>query len=59
MTLPYRLLLLVYRALWYGAVPLVLAYFWLRGRRDAAYRHHWGERFGFGPMLEGDRKSVV
>ena len=53
MTLPYRLLLLVYRALWYGAVPLVLAYFWLRGRRDAAYRQHWGERFGFGPVLQG------
>jgi len=53
MPIPYALLMLLYRALWYPALPLVLAYFWLRGRRDPAYRRHLGERFGFGPTLEG------
>lgn len=53
MSVAYRLLLMIYRVLWYGAVPLVVVYFWLRGRRDPAYRRHLGERFGFGPTLEG------
>lgn len=43
----------LYRVVWLLGVPLVLGYFWLRGRRDPAYLHHWGERFGAGPMLPG------
>lgn len=51
--LAFRLFMAGYAALWYPALPLVLAYFWLRGRRDPAYRRHWGERFGGGPGLKG------
>lgn len=53
MTLPLRLLILIYRLLWYPALPLVLLYFALRGRRDRDYLAHMGERFGGGPVLEG------
>lgn len=53
MSIQYGLLLTLYRVLWYGAVPWVLAYFWLRGRRDPAYRRQLAERFGFGPTLTG------
>jgi 3-deoxy-D-manno-octulosonic-acid transferase len=50
------LLLGLYRLLWYPALPVVLAYFRLRGRRDAAYARHWGERFGRG--APGPRGAV-
>ncbi|MFD1913520.1 3-deoxy-D-manno-octulosonic acid transferase [Halodurantibacterium flavum] len=55
MTRPFvqRLFLLVYRAAWYPALPVVLAYLWLRGRKDPAYRRHLPERFGAGPGLAG------
>jgi 3-deoxy-D-manno-octulosonic-acid transferase len=53
MPLRLRLFLILYRLAWYPALPVVLAYFWLRGRRDPAYRQHWAERFGAGPMLDG------
>ncbi len=52
MPLRLRLFLILYRLAWYPALPVVLAYFWLRGRRDPAYREHWSERLGGGPMLE-------
>ena len=42
-----RLFLLGYALLWAVALPLVLAYLWRRGRRDALYWQHLGERFGF------------
>lgn len=38
----------LYAALWVVALPLVLAYLWWRGRRDALYRAHLAERFGRG-----------
>ena len=41
-----RLFLLGYALLWAVALPLVLAYLWRRGRRDALYWQHLGERFG-------------
>jgi 3-deoxy-D-manno-octulosonic-acid transferase len=41
-----RLFLLFYALLWAVALPLVLAYLWRRGRRDALYWQHLGERFG-------------
>ena len=49
----YDIFLLLIRALWYPALPFVLAYFWLRGRKDPAYRRHWRERLGNGPTLPG------
>jgi 3-deoxy-D-manno-octulosonic-acid transferase len=42
-----RLFLLGYALLWAAALPVVLAYLWRRGRRDALYWQHPGERFGF------------
>ena len=41
-----RLFLLGYALLWAVALPLVLIYLWRRGRRDALYWQHLGERFG-------------
>ena len=41
-----RLFLLGYALLWAAALPLVLIYLWRRGRRDALYWQHLGERFG-------------
>ncbi len=46
-----RAAIFLYRLLWWPALPLLLAYLWLRGQRDPAYRRHWGERFGGGPVL--------
>lgn len=37
---------IVYSFLWWLAMPLVLARLWLRGRKEAGYRRHWGERLG-------------
>jgi 3-deoxy-D-manno-octulosonic-acid transferase len=42
-----RLALWGYSALWIVGLPVVLIYLWSRGRRDALYRAHLGERFGF------------
>jgi 3-deoxy-D-manno-octulosonic-acid transferase len=36
-----------YSALWWLALPLVLARLWWRGLREPGYRSHWGERLGF------------
>ncbi len=36
-----------YSALWWLALPLVLARLWWRGVREPGYRAHWGERLGF------------
>ncbi|MBJ7311389.1 lipid IV(A) 3-deoxy-D-manno-octulosonic acid transferase [Rugamonas sp. CCM 8940] len=35
-----------YSAMWWLALPLVLARLWLRGRKEPGYRGHWGERLG-------------
>ena len=48
-----RSAIFVYRLLWWPALPFVLGYLWLRGRRDPTYRRHWGERLGGGPVLPG------
>lgn len=49
----YDVFLTLIRGFWYPALPVVLVYFWLRGRKDRRYRCHWGERFGGGPTLPG------
>ena len=36
-----------YGALWWLALPIVLARLWWRGAREPGYRAHWGERLGF------------
>ncbi|KPP90398.1 MAG: 3-deoxy-D-manno-octulosonic-acid transferase [Rhodobacteraceae bacterium HLUCCA08] len=41
-----RAFLVVYDLAWWLLMPLVLAYLWRRGRRDALYRRHLRERFG-------------
>lgn len=50
-----RLFLVLYSALWLVLTPVVLAYLWLRGRRDPVYRSRIAERFGFyaGPVAQG------
>uniref|UniRef100_UPI0025E7E7EB 3-deoxy-D-manno-octulosonic acid transferase n=1 Tax=Rugamonas sp. TaxID=1926287 RepID=UPI0025E7E7EB len=35
-----------YSAMWWLAMPLVLARLWLRGRKEPGYRQHWSERLG-------------
>lgn len=37
----------IYSALWWLALPLVLARLWWRGLREPGYRAHWGERLGY------------
>ena len=44
--LKLKLTLLVYRLAWVVLLPLVLLYFWQRGKKEAGYRQHWAERFG-------------
>lgn len=41
------LTLRIYSALWWLLLPLVLLRLWWRGRREAGYRLHIAERFGF------------
>jgi 3-deoxy-D-manno-octulosonic-acid transferase len=36
----------IYVAAWHVALPAVLLYFWLRGRKEPLYRQYWAERFG-------------
>lgn len=48
------LFLRLWSALWHLGLPLVLAYLWWRGRKDALYARHLGERFGrYGKGLPG------
>ncbi|MBB5392550.1 MULTISPECIES: lipid IV(A) 3-deoxy-D-manno-octulosonic acid transferase [unclassified Herbaspirillum] len=42
---------LLYSALWWFAMPLVLLRLWRRGRKEPGYRQHVGERLGFYPRL--------
>lgn len=39
----------LYTALFYLLIPLILARLWWRGRRAPAYRRRWRERFGWFP----------
>jgi 3-deoxy-D-manno-octulosonic-acid transferase len=41
-----RLLLAIYQSAWHLGLPLVLLYFWLRGRKEPLYRQFLRERFG-------------
>ena len=45
------LILQIYSALWWLLLPFVLVRLWWRGRREAGYRRHIPERFGFCPRL--------
>jgi 3-deoxy-D-manno-octulosonic-acid transferase len=54
-TVILRLFLLFYRLAWLVLTPLVLAYLWHRGRKDADYRRFLPERFGhYGRPLPQD-----
>jgi 3-deoxy-D-manno-octulosonic-acid transferase len=53
MTRRLRLALILYRGLWWAALPLVLVYLRRRARRDPAYGAHMEERWGRGPTLPG------
>ena len=46
MTLPLRLFLWLWSALWTAGLPLILIYLRRRARRDPAYGAHLAERFG-------------
>lgn len=53
-SLKLRLALVAYGVLWGVGLPLVLAYLWRRGRKDADYRAHIAERFGlYGEPMHG------
>lgn len=41
-----RLILRIYNALWYVVLPGVMFFLWYKGRKLAAYRKRWKERFG-------------
>ncbi|MDG2405772.1 MAG: glycosyltransferase N-terminal domain-containing protein, partial [Paracoccaceae bacterium] len=41
-----RILLVLYRLIWFFCLPLVIFYLYLRSRKDRAYFKHLGERFG-------------
>ncbi len=47
LTWPQRGLFAAYLLAWHLGLPLVLLYFWLRGRKEPLYRQFLGERFGF------------
>lgn len=44
---------LLYTALWWIGLPLVLLRLWRRGRKEPGYRAHVGERLGFYGTLAG------
>lgn len=48
-----RLALVLYRALWWVCLPLVLIYLHRRGGKDADYTQHPGERFGSYAQADG------
>ena len=37
----------IYRLVTWAGLPVALAYFYGRGRREPAYRRHWNERLGY------------
>ena len=43
---------LLYSALWWVGLPLVLLRLWRRGRKEPGYRRHIGERLGFYHQLD-------
>jgi 3-deoxy-D-manno-octulosonic-acid transferase len=48
----------LYGIFFHLALPLILARLWWRGKTEAGYRHHIGERFGFGDIAQGQRGVV-
>jgi len=52
---------LLYTALWWAALPLVLLRIWRRGAREPGYRQHIGERLGCYHQLDGSatRASMI
>lgn len=48
------LFLPLYTVLWHLGLPFALAYLWWRGRKDALYAQHLGERFGRYPQRMTD-----
>jgi 3-deoxy-D-manno-octulosonic-acid transferase len=53
-SLRLRLALILYRALWWVVLPLVLLYLRRRGRADADYTGHLAERFGHYAAMPGE-----
>lgn len=53
-SLRLRLALILYRLLWWVGFPAVLLYLRGRGRKDADYVRHLGERFGRYAPMAGD-----
>lgn len=50
----------LYSLAWWLALPLVFARLWWRGRREAGYRQHMGERFGFyAPIAAAPAAPVI
>ena len=49
---------LLYTALFYLALPLVIARLIWRSRSAPAYAERWSERFGFFPELPQDRPTI-
>ncbi|WP_432240604.1 lipid IV(A) 3-deoxy-D-manno-octulosonic acid transferase [Herbaspirillum robiniae] len=50
---------LLYSALWWIGMPLVLLRLWRRGRKEPGYRRHIGERLGFYPPLPGPAARFI
>jgi 3-deoxy-D-manno-octulosonic-acid transferase len=46
-SLNVRIMLLLYRLIWLVCLPLIIAYLYMRGRKDHTYFKHLSERFGF------------
>jgi 3-deoxy-D-manno-octulosonic-acid transferase len=49
----------LYSLLWWLALPLVLARLWWRGRKEAGYRQHMAERFGFYGRRLPERLTIM
>jgi len=49
----------LYSSLWYLALPAVLGRLWWRGRKEAGYRQHWGERLALNGPAPGARATIV
>lgn len=50
---------LLYSLAWWLALPLVLARLWWRGRKEAGYRQHVAERFGFYHRIDYHRQQPL
>ncbi len=48
----------LYTFAWWLALPLVLGRLWWRGRKEAGYLEHWGERLGFYAQARSDAMTI-